>query len=140
MKIITKDSTKVEQINNVKDIILNELNIKELSFDSDFENWVNYECKPNYPTLGPKLGNKIGAFAKNLSKLNQKPLIYYSIKQSLKCKLIQRTIVSTDNKLIAKTAKKYGAEVAFLSSIVLLQVFLTHSQLKRFFEKKYFLS
>jgi len=71
LKIITKDSTKVEQINNVKDIILNELNIKELSFDSDFENWVNYECKPNYPTLGPKLGNKIGEFAKNLSKLNQ---------------------------------------------------------------------
>ncbi len=69
--IITKDSTKIEQINNVKEIILNELNIKKLEFDSDFENWVNYECKPNYPTLGPKLGNKITEFADYLSNLNQ---------------------------------------------------------------------
>ncbi len=62
----------------------------------------------------PARGNSKSIPLKNLSKLNQKPLIYYSIKQSLKCKLIQRTIVSTDNKLIAKTAKKYGAEVPFL--------------------------
>ncbi len=62
----------------------------------------------------PARGNSKSIPLKNLSKLNDKPLIYYSIKQSLKCKLIQRTIVSTDNKLIAKIAKKYGAEVPFL--------------------------
>mgnify|MGYP001185446559 FL=1 len=69
--IITKDSKKTDQINNIKDIILNELNIKELEFDNDFANWVRYECKPNYPTLGPKLGEKINKFAKYLSSLDQ---------------------------------------------------------------------
>jgi len=62
----------------------------------------------------PARGNSKSIPLKNLSKLNRKPLIYYSIKQSLKCKLIQRTIVSTDNRMIANTAKKYGAEVPFL--------------------------
>lgn len=62
----------------------------------------------------PARGNSKSIPLKNLSKLNKKPLIYYSIKQSLRCKLIQRTIVSTDNRLIANTAKNYGAEVPFL--------------------------
>lgn len=62
----------------------------------------------------PARGNSKSIPLKNLSKLDNKPLIYYSIKQSLKCKLIQRTIVSTDNKLISKISKKYGAEVPFL--------------------------
>ena len=62
----------------------------------------------------PARGNSKSIPLKNLAKLNKKPLIYYSIKQSLKCKQIDRTIVSTDNKLIAKVAKKYGAEAPFL--------------------------
>ena len=41
-------------------------------------------------------------------------LIYYSIKQSLNCKKIKRTIVSTDSLYIARLAKKMGAEVPFL--------------------------
>jgi CMP-N,N'-diacetyllegionaminic acid synthase len=65
-------------------------------------------------TVVPARGNSKSIPLKNLSKLNQKPLIYYSIKHSLKCKMIDRTIVSTDNKLIAKVSKKYGAEVPFL--------------------------
>ena len=74
LKIITKDKNKIKQITSVKEIILNELNIKELTFDSEFDKWVKYECKPNYPTLGPKLGNKISKFANQLSTLNQKDI------------------------------------------------------------------
>ncbi len=72
--IITKDTDKVNDISNVKDIILNELNIKELTFDNNFENWVKYDCKPNYSTLGPKLGNKIGKFGEYLSNLKQEDI------------------------------------------------------------------
>ena len=62
----------------------------------------------------PARGNSKSIPLKNLSKLNNKPLVFYSIKQSLMCKLINRTIVSTDNTLIAKISKKYGAEVPFI--------------------------
>ena len=62
----------------------------------------------------PARGNSKSIPLKNLAKLNKKPLIYYSIKQSLKCKMINRTIVSTDNVLIANVAKRYGAEAPFL--------------------------
>jgi CMP-N-acetylneuraminic acid synthetase len=51
---------------------------------------------------------------KNIRLLVSKPLIAYTIESALKCKSIDRVIVSTDSPLIAKIAKKYGAEVPFL--------------------------
>ena len=51
---------------------------------------------------------------KNIKLLKGKPLIYYTIKASLKSKFISRTIVLTDSKEIKKISKKYQAEVPFL--------------------------
>ncbi len=51
---------------------------------------------------------------KNLQKINNKPLIYYAIKEALKSKYIIETIVLTDSKLIKKESIKYGAKVPFL--------------------------
>lgn len=51
---------------------------------------------------------------KNIRPLLGKPLIYYTIKESLKCKLLDDYIISTDSKKIAKIAKNYGANVPFL--------------------------
>jgi len=51
---------------------------------------------------------------KNIIKINKYPLIYYTIKESLKSIYLTRYIVSTDSKKIAKISKQYKAEVPFL--------------------------
>lgn len=51
---------------------------------------------------------------KNIVLLKGKPLIAYSIEIALKSKYINRIIVTTDNKEIARVAQKYGAEVPFM--------------------------
>jgi len=51
---------------------------------------------------------------KNIKMLNNKPLIYYSIKAAIASGVVDRVIVSTDSEEIAEIAKKYGAEVPFL--------------------------
>ena len=50
---------------------------------------------------------------KNLVMLNRKPLLYYTVTASLKSKIINKTIVSTDNKKIGKIALNLGAEVVY---------------------------
>ena len=50
---------------------------------------------------------------KNIRSLGGKPLLYYTIKESLRSN-VSRTIVSTDDVKIANMAKKFGAEVPFL--------------------------
>jgi len=48
---------------------------------------------------------------KNIKLLNGKPLIYYTIKESIKSKYLGRIIVSTEDKEISEISKKCGAEV-----------------------------
>ena len=51
---------------------------------------------------------------KNIRNFLGKPLIAYTIEQARKSPIIDRVIVDTDSKKIAKIAKKYGAEAPFL--------------------------
>ncbi len=51
---------------------------------------------------------------KNIKHLFGKPLIYYTIKQALRIKLIDRIIFSTDSKLYFQIAKNFGAECLYL--------------------------
>ena len=48
---------------------------------------------------------------KNLKKINGKPLVYWSIKQSLNSKKISKTWVSSDNLKILNYSKKIGAKI-----------------------------
>ena len=67
-------------------------------------------------TIIPARGGSKGIKLKNLSKINGKPLVALSIEHSLASKLINRTIVSTDNQEIAKVSEEYGAEIPIFRS------------------------
>jgi CMP-N,N'-diacetyllegionaminic acid synthase len=64
-------------------------------------------------TIIPARGGSRGIPRKNVAPLAGKPLIAYSIEYSRRCRLIERTIVSTDDKEIADIARECGAEVPF---------------------------
>ena len=62
----------------------------------------------------PARGGSKGIKKKNIVNLNGKPLIAYTIEESLKSKYINRTIVSTDLEEIAEISKNYGADIPFI--------------------------
>jgi len=51
---------------------------------------------------------------KNIIKIKNKPLIYYTIKEALKSKYIDRYLISTDSKKIKKISESFKAECPFL--------------------------
>ena len=55
-----------------------------------------------------------GLTKKALRKINNKPLISYTIRQAIKSKAFDKVIVTTDSKKIQNVAKIYGAESWFL--------------------------
>ena len=59
-------------------------------------------------------GGSKGVPQKNIRPLRGKPLIAYAIKIAKSVSLIDRLIVSTDDKKIAKIAREHGAEVPFM--------------------------
>tara|TARA_B100001750_G_C15500500_1_gene596870 strand:+ start:905 stop:1600 length:696 start_codon:yes stop_codon:yes gene_type:complete len=59
-------------------------------------------------------GGSKGVKKKNIKHLCGKPLIQYTIEETLKSEYINRYIISTDDAEIAEISKKLGAEVPFL--------------------------
>ena len=59
-------------------------------------------------------GGSKGIKNKNIKKINNKPLIYYTIRESLKSKFLTDYIVSTDSLDISKIAQKYKVDVPFI--------------------------
>ncbi|MBE6084594.1 MAG: isoleucine--tRNA ligase [Selenomonas ruminantium] len=53
-----------------KEIVADELNVKEVVFKDDMEEYLSYSFKPNFRVLGPKVGKQIGAVKAALEKLN----------------------------------------------------------------------
>ena len=64
--------------------------------------------------LIPARGGSKGLPRKNIKPLLGKPLIAWTIEQSLASKYLDRVVVSTDDKEVAEISKKYGAEVPFM--------------------------
>lgn len=64
----------------------------------------------------PARSGSVGYKDKNIKKINNKPLLAYSVEFAKKLKCIDRIFCSTDSQKYADIAIKYGAEVPFLRS------------------------
>ncbi len=64
----------------------------------------------------PARSGSKGLLNKNIKKINNKHLIYYTINDAKNCDLIKKVVVSTDSIKIKNISEKYGAEVPFLRS------------------------
>ncbi|HEX9251607.1 MAG TPA: isoleucine--tRNA ligase, partial [Ignavibacteriaceae bacterium] len=69
--MVALDKSKHDALSKMKDVILEEVNIKELLILTDDSEIVNKSAKANFKSIGPKFGKKVKAVAeviKNFSK------------------------------------------------------------------------
>lgn len=64
-----KDESERQAIESVRDIILEEVNVKDIQFVDDDSGIVEKSAKPNYPVLGKRLGPKMKAVAARVNQL-----------------------------------------------------------------------
>src|SRR4030043_506973 len=62
----------------------------------------------------PARGGSKGVPRKNIKPFAGKPLIAYTIEQSLQSEYIDRTIVSTEDREVADISRQHGAEVPLM--------------------------
>lgn len=71
-----------------------------------------YKNKSFLAIIPARSGSK-GIIDKNIKEIDNKPLMAYTIEASLKAKIFDDIIVSTDSKKYAEIAESYGASVPF---------------------------
>ena len=74
LMIPASDEKMKLQINAIKDLVLSEVNVKELDFMSEDSNILVKEIKANFKTLGPKHGKQMKAIAAAISTFEQQDI------------------------------------------------------------------
>ena len=73
--IPASDAKMKAQINAIKDLVLSEVNVKELEFMSEDSDILVKEIKANFKALGPKYGKHMKAIAAAISAFNQEDIM-----------------------------------------------------------------
>ncbi|NMA86229.1 MAG: isoleucine--tRNA ligase [Tissierellia bacterium] len=63
------DGKYEEKIEDLVPLIMEELNVKEVVFEKDLSQFMDFSLKPNFKVAGPVLGGKVKAFGKALNGL-----------------------------------------------------------------------
>ena len=73
--IPASDAKMKAQINAIKDLVLSEVNVKELEFMSEDSDILVKEIKANFKALGPKYGKHMKAIAAAISSFDQEDIM-----------------------------------------------------------------
>ena len=69
------DGKYKEIIGDLTELIKEELNVKEVQFENDLSEYMEFELKPNFKVCGSILGSKVKDFGKALREANAKDLL-----------------------------------------------------------------
>jgi isoleucyl-tRNA synthetase len=102
LTIIHKDQKLLNEIQKLSTYIQTELNIKNIEFSTEEENFITLYAKPNLPILGKKLGKEMGKYKALIEKLGTSELTKLEETDSLK---IADVLFSQEEILIFREAK-----------------------------------
>ncbi len=70
MRIIHRDPAVLEALKPLQSYFTEELNVREVHYESDEDRFIKVSAKANFPRLGPRLGKRMKAVAAAIQKLD----------------------------------------------------------------------
>ncbi|NLJ78086.1 MAG: isoleucine--tRNA ligase, partial [Tissierellia bacterium] len=69
------DGKYEEKVEELIPLIKEELNVKEVAFEDDLTQFMNYSLKPNFEVAGPNLGPKVNTLARVLNEIDSREAV-----------------------------------------------------------------
>jgi isoleucyl-tRNA synthetase len=69
LDVVSRDSALLNQVGELKQIVAEELNVREVVFDDDESGLAELKAKANFKTLGPKVGKQVQAIHQAVQQL-----------------------------------------------------------------------
>lgn len=133
------DGKYEDMISDLVPLIKEELNVKNVVFEKDLSQFMNFSLKPNFKEAGPILGSKIKVFGVELSKLDAKETVEVleaggEITMNLNG---EDTVINKDLVLVTISSKE-GFNVAMENNLfVILDTTLTKELLNEGFAREF---
>lgn len=110
--MVAAGSQKREALENMRDVILDEVNIKELIVLDDNNEMVNKSAKPNFKAIGPKYGKIVNKVATAIKELSKEQVAEIEKNSSLNIKIDEQdlTISIEDVELVSSEIEGWVVE------------------------------
>jgi isoleucyl-tRNA synthetase len=119
------DKNFKKQVEQIKDLVLSETNIKDIEYITDAGGFIKKKVKPNFKALGAKVGKDMKAVAEEIGKLNQDDITKLENEGSIQLLTNHYSLLTTDVEIIAEDVP--GWQVANLGKLtVALDVTITN--------------
>ena len=121
------DGKYEEKIDDLVPLIMEELNVKEVVFEKDLSQFMDFSLKPNFKIAGPVLGGKIKAFGKALNELEPHETVEkLELGEKLILNLDGEDVEITKDFVMVNISSKKGFDVAMENNLfVILDTTLT---------------
>ncbi|MHB8205829.1 isoleucine--tRNA ligase [Mucilaginibacter sp.] len=114
-----------QQVEQVKDLILSETNIKDIEYITDAAGFIKKKVKPNFKALGAKVGKDMKAVAEAITNFDQEAITKLEIEGSISVLDTKYSILLSEVEIIAEDVP--GWQVANLGKLtVALDVTITN--------------
>jgi isoleucyl-tRNA synthetase len=113
------------QVEQVKDLILSETNIKSIEYITDASGFIKKKVKPNFKALGAKVGKDMKVVAEEIGKMMQDDITKLESEGAIQLLTTHYSLLTTDVEIIAEDVP--GWQVANLGKLtVALDVTITN--------------
>lgn len=106
--VVSSNCKILEQLKLQKQLIADELNVKEVLFNEDEEAFVVLSVKPNFRVLGKKIGKLMSSVKRTLEKLSQKELKRLLEEKQYEVLVEEQTIFLTPDDITIERQIKEG--------------------------------
>ena len=107
-------------ISDLSDLIIEELNVKEVIFEDDLSQFMNFELKPNFREVGKLLGSKVKSFSKYLNSVDAKKLLDDLENGSVKIEIDGEEIEINKDYVLVNIRSKKGFDVNMANNIFVI--------------------
>ena len=106
-KIFVQSDEEIED--SYKEIILDELNVKDIEFVSDASEFIGYNFKPQLKTMGPKYGRIVKNIFEEVNKLDSAYVLSaLETEEGLRLNVCDTDVVISKDDVLIETLKKDG--------------------------------
>ncbi|MCT4595980.1 MAG: isoleucine--tRNA ligase [Anaeromicrobium sp.] len=126
-------------IGDLVPLMKEELNIKEVSFEKDLSEFMNFSLKPNFKVAGPKLGKNIKLFGKALSELDSQVVVpKLEAGETIQIDLNGETLEVDKELVLINISAKEGFTVEMMNNLfVILDTHLTEELINEGYAREF---
>jgi isoleucyl-tRNA synthetase len=108
LHVATRDNRARLALEDMRDLVLEELNVKELRFDDRESDLVEFKVKANFKTLGPRLGKEVQRVAQAIGALPMETVLAIEAGASHELSIDGRTVKLEPADVIVERREKAG--------------------------------